>query len=155
MRGLALFIPTLALVTNSCRESVGLDVLPPPSFRVLPSTVAPGDSFAVVFTLRNPTDRTVSITSGAGCLFFLRAFQDSSEISVQGLTYFCTAGFRTFQVPPHDSLQAVRRGVAAERTGTATGTPLRAGTYRIRTLMNAALPEMEAPLTVVDTGGAT
>ena len=156
LRSIAFLICIVPLAANGCQEPVGADTLPPPTFIVSPSTVAPGDSFAVVFTLRNPTGQSVTITSGAGCLFFLGAVRGSEPVSVQGLTYYCTASITTFQIPPHDSLRAVRRAVAAERGGTGIGTPLRAGTYRIQTMMNTtALPDVEAPLTVSEPSGAT
>ena len=156
-RVVAVFLTFVALGPLSCGEPLGTDALPAPAFIVSPNTVAPGDTFAVVFTLRNPTGRTVTITSGAGCLFFLRALRGSDQVSVQGLPYFCTAAITSFQLPPHGSLEVVRRALAAERRGTGPGSPLPLppGQYRIQTMMNAALPDLEALLTVVDSSGAT
>ncbi len=153
MRPSAVLLLIIAL--TSCRDPVRVSDLPAPTFVLRPDTVAPGDSFSVVFTLRNPTRQTVTIPSSYGCLFFLRAFRDANPVSVQGLTYFCTTAVRTFEVAPGDSLVAVRRAVAAERTVNGPATPLPAATYRIQTMMNAALPDLEAVLTVVDSSGAT
>ena len=155
MRELAALIPLVALAAYGCEVPTRASELPPPSFIVSPATVAPGDTFTVAFTLQNPTDRAVNITSGAGCLFFLRTFRDSDAISVEGLTYFCTASIRTFTIPPHDSLHVVRHAVAAERLDAGVTAPLPPGIYRIQTMMNAALPELEAPLTVAGPDGAT
>lgn len=154
MRAIAVLVAIVALAP-ACSEPFGSGDLPPPTFVVKPSTVAPGDSFTVVFTLRNPSARPVTITSGAGCLFFLQARRDTEPVSVQGLAYLCTAVVTHFQVPPFGSIQGVRRAAAVERSGAAPGQPLPAGEYRIRTIMNAALPDVEALLTVVDTSGAT
>ena len=122
------------------------DELPPPTFVAQPATVVRGDTFAVVFTLRNPTTDTVRIGSAYGCLFFLSAFRGSDTVAMQGTRYGCTASFRMFKVPPDDSLRIVHELVAAELT------PLPAGTYRIQTQMNAALPDLEAVVTVVERG---
>jgi hypothetical protein len=62
---------------------------------------------------------------------------------------------RTFTIPPHDSLHVVRRGVASERQGVGVATPLPPGDYRIQTMMNAGLADLETLLTVIDTSGAT
>ena len=150
MRAAVLFVSIITLSPIGCQEPAGTDDLLRPTFQVSPETVAPGDSFAVVFTVRNPTSQTVTISSGAGCLFFLRALRDSHQVSVQGLTYFCTAAITAFEVPPRGSLNLVRNGVAAERIGVGVGTPLPPGEYRIQTMMNAALPELQAVLTVQD-----
>ena len=155
MREFAALIPIVAFAAYGCDVPTAASELPPPSFIVSPATVAAGDSFTVAFTLRNPTGRAVNISSGAGCLFFLRTFRDSDAISVQGLTYFCTASIQPFTIPPHDSLHVVTHAVAAERVGAGVTAPLPPGNYRIQTMMNAALPELEAPLTVVSPDGAT
>jgi len=150
MRAAALFVSIVTLSPIGCQEPVGTDDLLHPTFQVSPATVAPGDSFAVVFTIRNPNSQTVTISSGAGCLFFLRALRGAHQVSVQGLTYVCTAAITAFDVPAHGSLNLVRYGVAAERTGVGVGTPLPPGEYRIQTMMNASLPELEVVLTVQD-----
>ena len=155
MRALAVVIPCLALAAYGCDAPLRPNDLPAPTFTVTPATVAPGDSFAVVFELRNPTSRTMTITSGSGCLFFLGAFRGSDAISVEGLTYFCTASISTFSIPPYHSLRFVQRAVAVERIGGGASVPLPPGEYRIRTMMNAALPDVEATLTVEDASGAT
>jgi hypothetical protein len=155
---LVLSLPTvilagLALAGPECHAPGGPDELPPPTFVAHPATVAPGDTFAVVFALHNPTRETVTIGSSYGCLFFLRAFRGSDPISMEGATYFCTAALRTFEVPPGESLRVTHTLVAAERNYPQAPTPLPAGIYRIQTQMNAALPDLEAEVTVVDPAG--
>lgn len=132
----------LGLAGLECHAPGGPDELPPPTFVAQPATVASGDTFAVVFTLRNPTRDTVRIGSAYGCLFFLSAFRGSDAVAMEGTRYGCTAAFRTFVVPPRDSLRIVHELVAAELT------PLPRGIYRVQTQMNAALPDLEAHVTV-------
>ena len=134
----------IGLAGLECHAPGGPDELPAATFVAQPAAVAPGDSFAVVFTLRNPTRDTVTIGSAYGCLFFLRAYRGSDQVAMQGTRYGCTAAFRRFAVPPGDSLRIVHDLVAAELT------PLPPGTYRIQTQMNAALPDLEAEVIVVD-----
>lgn len=150
----AVILASLAFSEIECSDPVGTDELPPPTFVVRPARVAPGDTFAVVFTLRNPTRRTVTIGSGYGCLFFLRAFHGSEPVSMEGAIYFCTAAIRAFTVAPGDSLHVVRALVAARRDYPQAPTPLAPGIYRVRTEMNAALPDVEAVVTVVDPAGS-
>lgn len=157
---LALFLPTVILVGLAstgiqCHAPGGPDELPPPTFVAQPATVAPGDTFAVVFTVRNPTRDTVTITSSYGCLFFLSAFRGSDPVSMEGTGYGCITVIGTFAVPPRDSLRIAHRLVAAQRNYPNAPTPLPAGTYRVRTQMNAALPDREAVVTVVDPEGAS
>jgi hypothetical protein len=148
----------LALTSVGCHEPTGSGQLPPPSFLAQPDTLVPGDTFEVVFTLHNPTRDTVVITSAYGCLFFLQVFRGPDPVSMEGASYVCTAAVRTFEVPPGDSLQLVRTLVAAQPNPSApygAGAPLPAATYRIRTQMNAALPDAEVLVTVADSVGRT
>lgn len=148
----------VTLAGVACDDPVGAGGLPPPSFLARPDTVAPGDTFAVVFTLLNPSRDTVTIASAYGCLFFLEVFNGPDPVSMYGAAYACTAAFRTFEVPPQDSLHVVHALVAARASPQppyGAGAPLPPGTYRIRTRMNADLADLEARVTVVDSVGAT
>jgi len=144
-------------LTLGCRQPAALDALPPPTFLAQPDSVAAGDTFAVVFTLRNPTPSTVTITSASGCLFFLQVFHETDQVDMEGASYFCTAAIRTFEVAPGDSLHFVRNLVAAQPNPSppyGPGAPLPVGRYRIRTQMNAPLADVEAFVIVVDSVGA-
>ena len=145
----------LTVAIAGCHEPVSPAGLETVRFTVTPSTVAPGDSFVVEFTLRNPTPRTVAVTSGASCLFFLQTHRATEPVSVPGLSYGCLAVVTKFEVPPWGSLRIVRPAVAAERSGGGSSHPLPAGEYKIQTMMLAPLPDQEATLTVVDPSGAT
>jgi hypothetical protein len=154
MRSLVALIPVLTVAIGGCHEPVGPAGLETVRFRVTPSTVAPNDSFVVEFTLRNPTWRTLTVTSGASCLFFLQTHRATEPVSIPDLSYGCFAVVTTFEVPPWGSLRVVRHAVAAERTGVGSRSPLPQGEYKIQTMMLAPLPDQEATLTVVDPSGA-
>ena len=139
-----------ALTAFGCREPTMSFGLPSPSFQAQPDTVAPGDTFRLAFVLRNPGTRSVTITSSYGCLFFLDSFRGQDRTTLDGTLYYCTTVISSFTLNPGDSLQIVRNIVAA-----AGGAPLPLGTYRIRTRMNAPLPDVEASVTVVESVGAT
>jgi len=67
-----------------------------------------------------------------------------------GSNYACTAALTDFTIAPGDSLHGVRQLVAV-RFGlklTDLVFMLAAGTYRIRTHMNAALPDLEMRVVV-------
>jgi hypothetical protein len=155
MRRLIVLIPILTVAIGGCHEPVGPAGVEIVRFTVMPHTVAPNDSFVVEFTLRNPTMRTLTVTSGASCLFFLQTHRATEPVSITGLSYGCLAMVTTFVVPPLGSLTIVRQAVAAERTGGGSSSPLPAGEYKIQTMMLAPLPDQEAILTVDDPSGAT
>ncbi len=142
-----------AFVALACAGSLEPGDLPPPSFLARPDTVLPGDTFKIVFALRNPTGDTLVIHSAYGCLFFLESFRGDEPVAIQGTTYACTANFRTFKIAPADSLHFVLELVAV--LANARPAQLPPGTYRIRTRMNADLADLETRVTVIDSVGAT
>ena len=138
------------LTASACRELPTSLGLPSPTFLAQPDTVTPGDTFRLVFVLRNPGTHPVSITSSYGCLFFLEAFRGQDPAAMDGTSYYCTAAIHSIALAPGDSLQIVQSIVAA-----AGGAPLHPATYRIRTRMDAPLPDVEASVTAVKSVGAT
>ena len=139
-----------ALTASGCREPTKSLGLPSPTLQAQPDTVTPGDTFRLTFVLRNPGWHSVTITSSSGCLFFLESFRDQEPAAMDGTLYYCTTMITSFTLAPGDSLQIVHSIVAA-----VGGAPLPPGTYRIRTRMNAPLPDVEASVTVVKSVGAT
>lgn len=118
------------------------------TFEASPDTVAPGDSVDLVFTLRNHTRYAMTIRSSYGCLFFLESLRGDEPVYWQGMDYGCAAAFTNYTILPGDSLHWVQELVAAEAGGTGSP-PLPAATYRIRTRMNADLPDLETEVTVM------
>ena len=155
MRSLVALIPIFTAAIGGCHEPVGPAGVEIVRFTVMPPTVAPNDSFVVEFTLRNPTMRPLTVTSGASCLFFLQTHRATEPVSIPGLSYGCLAVVTIFVVPPLGSLTIVRQAVAAERTGGGSSNPLSAGEYKIQTMMLAPLPDQETTLTVAEPSGAT
>ena len=128
----------------------------PLTLRSEPDTVAPGDTFFVVFTLRNPSRDTQTVRSAMGCLYFLESLVGEQTVFLRYIMYYCTAMPLTFQIPPRDSLQQIHRLVAEVQNPEPPYDwgPAPSGIYRIRTRMNADLPNVETSVTVMDSHGA-
>jgi hypothetical protein len=138
------------IVAAACGEPTGLDGLEA-VFRAVPDSVEPGGAVQVAFTLRNTTGTERVIRSSSGCLFFLRTLRGDEPVSWDGSGYGCAAAITDFRIAPRDSLHWLHT-IFARPSNTADTLP--AGTYRIRTRMNADLPDMEAVVVVVAGGSA-
>jgi hypothetical protein len=72
-------------------------------------------------------------------------------VFLKGTEYACGFAFVDFVIPPRDSLRQVFHLAAAEEWSSPSDV-LPPGTYRIRTLMNADLPNLETEVTVTARG---
>lgn len=146
----------LCTIVVACHDPYGFGGLRP-TFVASPDTVFPGDTVDVVFTLRNTTRYQQRIRSSMGCLFFLETLRGNERVPWAGTNYACAAAVTDFTIAGGDSLHHVLQIVAldARTEGTRSEELVPPGAYRVRTRMNADLPELEALVTVVAPGGDT
>jgi hypothetical protein len=140
----------------ACNDPLGFGGLRP-TFVASPDTVVAGDTIEVSLTLHNATRYPRTIRSSYGCLFFLETIRGEEPVPWEGTNYACALAITDFTIPPGDSLLGAHRLVAAEigTVGNGSEEVLPPGAYRIRTRMNADLPDLEAVVTVIDAVGAT
>lgn len=81
----AAVLASAALLALGCADAVGPDDLVV-DVDIVPSVVAPGDSFSVHVTIANPTSETIRITPES-CAGFgrHRAFRDGEPIELDGM----------------------------------------------------------------------
>jgi len=140
----------VGILAAACGAPTGLDGLQA-VLRAVPDTVEQGGAVQVEFTLRNTTGTERVIRSSYGCLFFLQTLRGDEPVSWDGSDYACAAAITDFRIAPRDSLHWLHTIVARPSY---TADTLPTGTYRIRTRMNADLPDMEAVVVVLAPGAA-
>jgi hypothetical protein len=145
---------SVALAGIGCENPLDVGALPAPTFVAIPDTVAPGDTFAVVFTLRNPTQFRARV--GVTChLFYPEIFREEEPMApVVGVGGYACVSPRIIEIAAQDSVMETDQIVAA-LPGPDGLTPFPAGVYRIRARMEIALPDLETVLTVVDSAEGT
>lgn len=122
-------------------ESDSLDVVA----RVEPERIGPGDTGAAVAIFRNKTEKSLTVSFGAGCPFHLEVINRDSgdQVRLEGSGYACTAAGMGWEIPAADSviwtqpLGAMVNSVAA-----------RTGEYLARFDFTTGVPDLEASFAV-------
>src|SRR5262245_14421511 len=87
--GWAALATVVPLGTGSCDSPTGADSSKSFSFLIEPDTVASGDSFAVLYTLRNPTTDTMRVQFGTSCFITPSVYRSDSQVVMKGTDFAC------------------------------------------------------------------
>ena len=122
-------------------------------FRLSPSSAHPADSLQARLVVSNPTERSITLSSGSSCVATLEARKDGQRVDLEGTAFGCFTVTSYFEIAPHDSLVATFPLVAMLRADQAPwGYVVRppAGVYRVQARMHVGLSDPTADFQVVD-----
>jgi hypothetical protein len=113
------------------RPSHVLDV----SITVEPGEVGQHEAFMATLRIVNPTDQTIRVVTGSGCLATPSVVRDGRRVPFRGSSWLCTAAITTHTFPPgaiRVLTWEMRAELYAEHPGDAAGAPAPSGVYRVQ-----------------------
>jgi hypothetical protein len=147
------FLAACAALLASCTE-------PPTTvndlvidFTLSHASVHPSESLEARLVISNPTNRSITLTSGDSCIADLEATTDGQRVELAGTAYGCLTVVTYFEIAPHDSLvQTFPLAASLPQHQAPWGyvVPAPAGIYRVRARMASGLPDPTAELQVVN-----
>ena len=148
----ALLVSLGLLVTGSCSDAIAPAEVLESSFAIEPGTVQAGDTFYAVLTITNPTDRTITVTSGSTCLTVLMAYAQDELVPLEGTGGGCGQLYTDFHFPASESRVWNIRLVALlqeDAYSTRYTVPPPPGEYLVRARMGGGLSDLEDTVLVV------
>ncbi len=144
-------LPLIALAVGGCADTLTPEGLVA-TFDVHPDIVRAGDSVSASITVHNITGDSLTISSGTGCMAFLRAYRDLRRVIVKGSNYGCLTYGWAIPIGPRDSVTEVHGLVALlleEKAPWTYVVPPAPGVYTLQAVMNIPFPDMQTHFVVM------